>query len=201
MLQATRHYQPIAHGPVDLTWDEAPPAPDLPTIIGEPFGGGFYAGDIESDGQWYKLIVADVVADITGINSRWKTTNSNTPNTAHLTDGVANTSAMIAAGIELHPAAAHCIAHRGGGNADWYMPAKDELNVIYLNLGFNRPACPAHFQSGGEQAFSSAYYWASTQNSSSYGWVRHFSDGGQSYSPKTSTSQRVRPVRRLQFNP
>lgn len=201
MLQATRHYQPIAHGPVDLTWDEAPPAPDLPTIIGEPFGGGFYAGDIESDGQWYKLIVADVVADITGSDSRWKTASSTTPNTGHLTDGLANTSAMIAAGIELHPAASHCIDHRGGGNADWYMPAKDELNVIYQNLGYNRPNCPPDFQSGGPQAFSNAYYWASTQYSSSYAWGQRFSDGLQNYTSKDRTTRRVRPVRRLPFNP
>lgn len=201
MLQATRHYQPIAHGPVDLTWDEAPPAPDLPTIIGEPFGGGFYAGDIESDGQWYKLIVADISADITGANSRWKTTNSSTAGTDHLTDGVANTGAMIAAGIELHPAAAHCIDHRAGGNADWYMPAKDELNVIYQNLGYNRPNCPPDFQSGGPQAFSNANYWASTQQSAYSGWMQHFSNGSLGSGGKGFTGHRVRPVRRLQFNP
>src|SRR5690554_4244732 len=201
MLQAMRHYQPIAHGPVDLTWDEAPPAPELPTIIGEPWGGGFYAGDIESDGQWYKLIVADVSADITGTNSRWKTSNTNTSGTDHLTNGVSNTAAMIAAGIELHPAAAHCINHRGGGNADWYMPAKDELNVIYQNLGFNRPNCPPDFQAGGPQAFSSAYYWASTQYSSDSGWKQQFSGGSQGSGNKANTTRRVGPVRRLQFNP
>lgn len=177
-------------------------APDLPSIIGEPWGGGFYAGDIEyPDGQWYKLIVADVSADITGTNSRWKTTNTSTAGTDHLTDGVANTSAMIAAGIELHPAAAHCIDHRGGGNADWYMPAKDELNVIYQNLGYNRHNCPPDFQSGGPQAFSNAWYWASTQSSSGYGWVQRFSDGSQNVSNKTYTNRRVRPVRRIPFAP
>lgn len=201
MLQATRHYQPIAHGPVDLTWDEAPPAPDLPTIIGEPFGGGFYAGDIESGGVWYKLIVADKAADITGTNSRWKTTNSATAGTDSLTDGVANTSSMIAAGIALHPAANHCVNHAGGGNSDWYMPAKDELNVIYQNLGYSRPNCPPDFLSGGPQAFANAWYWASTQASPYTGWIRRFSDGVQDGAGKTDPSPRVRPVRRLQFNP
>lgn len=199
MLQAMRHYQPIAHGPVDLTWDEAPPAPELPTIIGEPWGGGFYAGDIESDGQWYKLIVADVSAEVHGL--RWKTANTDTPNTNHLTDGVANTNAMVAAGIGEHPAAAHCIGHRGGDFDDWYFPAKDELNVIYQNLGYNRPNCPPDFQSGGPQAFANTYYWASTQYSPSSGEIQRFSDGNQTYNTKTSTSRRVRPVRRLQFNP
>lgn len=188
------------NGSVTITWEGTVVNP-LPTIIGEPFGGGFYAGDIQSDGQWYKLIVADVSADITGANSIWKTTTTSTAGTDHLTNGVANTSAMIAAGIELHPAAAHCIDHRGGDNADWYMPAKDELNVIYQNLGFNRPNCPPDFQAGGPQAFSDAYYWSSTQNSSTWGWGQRFSDGNQNNLTKTTTNRRVRPVRRLQFNP
>lgn len=181
--------------------DTTSPAPDLPTIIGESFGGGFYAGDIEIEGQWYKLIVADVSADITGANSRWKTSNTDTPGTDHLTDGVANTSAMIAAGIELHPAAAHCIDHRGGGNADWYMPAKDELNVIYQNLDYGRPNCPPDFLSGGPQAFTNAWYWASTQYSSDLGWSQLFGGGNQGSNSKPGSNRRVRPVRRLQFNP
>lgn len=178
------------------------PTPNpLPTVIGEPYGGGFYAGDIESDGQWFKLIVADVSADITGANASWKTTSTDTPNTDHLTDGVANTAAMIAAGISLHPAANHCVNYDGGGYTDWYMPAKDELNVIYLNLGYNRPDCPPDFLSSGPQAFSDEWYWASTQYWIADGWVRHFSNGTENYYNKTYTSRRVRPVRRLQFNP
>lgn len=175
----------------------------LPTVIGEAYGGGFYAGDIEyPDGQWYKLIVADKAADIVGVNSRWKTSNTDTPGTGHLTDGVANTAGMIAAGIGLHHAAAHCISHTGGGFEDWYMPAKDELNVVYQNLGFNRPNCPPDFQSGGPQAFSSAGYWASTQYSTATrGWMQSFSNGSPSFSNKDVTFYRVRPVRRIAFTP
>lgn len=171
----------------------------LPTVIGEAFGGGFYAGNIKSDEQWYKLIVADKGAETA---TRWKTTANSTPNTDHLTDGVANTSAMVAAGIELHPAASHCIEHRGGGNADWYMPAKNELNVIYQNLGPRLPNCPAHFQSGGAQAFSTSSYWSSTEhNVLARGWVQYFSNGNPDSTLKTSASPRVRPVRRIPFTP
>lgn len=177
------------------------PEPPLPSELGEPFGGGFYAGDIEIEGQWYKLIVADISADITGENSRWKTTRTSTPNTGHLSDGVANTNAMIAEGIELHPAANHCVSYDGGGYTDWYMPAKDELNVIYQNLGLDRPDCPPNFQIGGSQAFSNAWYWASTQHDSLNGWVQRFNNGSHGSSNKSSTSLRVRPVRRIPFNP
>jgi|SRR5690554_3112371 len=185
---------------VTVTWEGTVINP-LPSVIGETWGGGFYAGDIESDGQWYKLIVADVSADITGTNSRWKTVNTTTLGATHLTDGIANTNMMIAESIELHPAAAHCIDHRGGDFDDWYFPAKDELNVIYQNLGFNRPNCPPNFQLGGPQAFSNSLYWASTQNAAAYGWLQHFGSGSLNYTNKTDSTRRVRPIRRIPFNP
>lgn len=176
------------------------PAEPLPTVFGEPYGGGFYAGEIQyPDGQWYKLIVADIAADIAG--ATWKTSNSITDGADSLTDGVANTSSMIAAGITLHPAANHCINYSGGGNSDWYMPAKDELNVIYQNLGYARPNCPAAFLSGGVQSLAGAYYWASTQNGGTYGWGQRFSDGWSTGSNKTDATRRVRPVRRIAFTP
>lgn len=173
-------------------------AEPVPTIIGESFGGGFYAGDIESGGQWYKLIVADVSADTI---RTWKTTNSDTPGTDHLVDGVSNTNAMITAGIELHPAAAHCIDHQGGGFGDWYMPAQNELNVVYQNLGHDRPNCPPDFQAGGPQAFSAAYYLASTQYLTTFGRCQHLGSGYRNYFGKTYPNQRVRPARRIPFTP
>src|SRR5690554_528861 len=108
---------------VTVTWEGTVVDP-LPSVIGESFGGGFYAGDIEyPDGQWYKLIVADKSADIAGANARWKTTPTTSVGTDSLIDGGANTAAMVTAGISQHPAANHCISHRGGGFEDWYMPA------------------------------------------------------------------------------
>lgn len=178
----------------------------LPSEIGQPFGGGFYAGDIQyPDGQWYKLIVADKSADITGTNSRWKTIGTDTPGTEHEVDGMSNTTAMIAAGIELHPAANHCVNHTGGGNSDWYMPSKDELHAIYLNLGSDTEDCPPDFRSGAPQAFSGAYYRSSTQRPDGWkdkAWSEQFLYGGyQVAENKSSTNRRVRPVRRIPFSP
>lgn len=85
------------------------------TAIGDFVYGGYYAGNLLIEGTTYALLVADVSADITGADSRWKTSNTSTAGTDHLTDGVANTNAMIAAGIELHPAANHCVNYDGGG--------------------------------------------------------------------------------------
>lgn len=191
----------------DLVGDleAATPVEPLPTVIGEPAGGGFYAGDIEyPDGQWYKLIVADVSADITGENARWKTEGTETPGTDHDVDGAANTAAMVAAGIELHPAAAHCVNHRGGDFEDWYMPAIEELYVIRENLSPALSDGPPDFQDGGPQAFSGVEdYWASTQfsNYPGNGWIYNFWNDSASYDGKTETEYRVRPVRRVPFSP
>lgn len=196
LMQAERHYQPIAHGPVDIEWEEAPPEPDLPTVIGQEFGGGFYAGDIEDNGQLYKLIVADIEADVYGLP--WMSPRGNWPQAVSGTDGLGNTQSM--AGDVRFAAGNHCLDWRGGGFNDWYMPAKDELNVLYLNLGFNRPDCPDRFRSGQDQAFySSDYYWTSTQHSSTNAWLQRFSSSAQGNVSKTSAARRVRPVRRLPF--
>lgn len=188
-------HQPITHGPYFIETGSA----DLPTVIGESFGGGFYAGDIEDGGQWYKLIVADIEADVYGLP--WGGYGTDLQAATSNTNGPANTEAMAAAGPGVHPAAEHCLNWRGGGFDDWYMPARSELQVIYENLGHDRSP-PAGFESGGAQAFhASNYYWSSTQGSSTNAWYRRFSDGHESYTSKNYTYRRVRPVRRLAFNP
>lgn len=169
--------------------------------IGCPMDGGFYAGDIQyPNGQWYRLIVADVSADVYGL--QWKTADTDTQDSYEYEDGVTNTDAMIAVGVEDHPAANHCVNYDGGGYADWYMPALDELYTIYQNLGPNEPDCPPNFQSGGPQAFSDELYWSSTQYEPYTGWLQSFIDGSQhEYYNKTDTNHRVRPVRRVPFTP
>lgn len=171
-----------------------------PPAIGEYWTGqgGYYAGDITyADGRQFHLVVADKSADITGANSQWKTSNTTTAGTTNLSDGMANTESMIAAGIELHPAANHCVNYAGGENSDWYLPAKDELNVIYLNL--NPSVSQSNrFANGGAQAFNNWHYWSSTEFNSAYPWSQLLTDGtiGNVYA-KTQTFQYVRPIRRV----
>lgn len=167
--------------------------------IGEPYGGGFYAGDIEIEGQWYCLIVADISADTP---KRWKETNTATTGTDHLTDGAANTAAMLSAGIPaLHPAAAHCVDYSGAGHTDWYMPSREELNLIYTNLGLNQPSSPPEFQWNGAQAFNPyTNYWSSTQAATTTAHSKSFTNGNWNSASKQN-SRRVRPIRRLALTP
>lgn len=157
----------------------------IPTTPGTPFGGGLYAGQItEDDGITYAIIVAPKAqgGEASGTLA-WKTPQTTTTGTDSLNNGFNNTAAMVAAGISLHPAAQFCKGLSINGYTDWYLPAKDELNLIYTNRG-------------SLDAFVQDYYWSSTQNSSISSWGQEFNSGYQ-YSFSKSTTSYVRGVRRV----
>jgi len=194
----------------------------IPTEPGTPFDGGFYAGRINVDGQAYALIVAPK-AEGEHQDAAWNDSRKTIDGAKSPADGHANTQAMAAAGSKL---AQWALDLRIGGHDDWYLPAQDELEVVYRNLkptteenylyarsGINLSALPpthpytrelpaqtaaAAFQAGGEQAFDDAWYWTSTQNAAndSYAWMQDF-DGGNQFIILKSDEYRARAVRRL----
>ena len=73
------------------------------------------------------------------------------------------------------------------GYTDWFLPSKDELDLMYENL---------HLQGLG--AFGSDYYWSSSESSSGSAWLQRFyggyqGDGGKDY------WNRVRAVRAFTY--
>ena len=125
-----------------MSWRITPTQP-IPAVIGEPFGGGYFAGYIShtADGNpTHALIVAPRADGATGAeytlttNLAWKTTNTTTAGTTSLFDGAANTAAMVTAGIADHPAANFCKNLSIGGFTDWYLPATAELEIAFVNL-------------------------------------------------------------------
>lgn len=194
-------------------------APGL--TIGGALGGGYYAGQISTTGNGVAThyLVVGPVATAQAVR-QWNTSNTNTPGTASIIDGPANTDAMNNA---THPAAFFCKGLSIGGFTDWYMPATNELEICYYNLkptttdnvtgtGINVNAVPARasnytltipaqtiatdFRSTGTEFFSSAYYWASTQATSGSGALKFFVNGALSEASK-SNNYRVRAVRRI----
>ena len=192
---------------------------EVPTTIGQSFGGGYYAGKINDGGTEYYLIVAPKA---TGESSekQWKTSNTSTTGTSSVIAGPTNSANM---NNSSHPAAQFCEGLSIGGFTDWYLPAKDELEVCYYNLkptttsnntaiGANTNAVPSRgsnytssvpaqtsateFKSGGAEAFAAGLYWSSTEGSSTVAWLQLFSDGSQGYGSKTE-SYYVRAVRRI----
>jgi hypothetical protein len=80
-------------------------------------------------------------------------------------------------------AARRCGTLNTGGYNDWFLPSKDELDLMYRNLKMK-----------GLGGFSSEWYWSSSENGNDYAWYQDFSDGSQYYTNKTNTGS-VRAVR------
>jgi len=200
--------------------------------IGSSLGGGFFAGYISHTANGvatHALIVAPAATGATGTgytvttNKQWKTTNTTTAGTTSTYDGAANTAAMVTAGIASHPAAQFCTGLSIGGYTDWYLPARDELEIAYYNLkptttsnntgyGINAYSVPARgsnytagtpaqttvtaFQTGNSEAFVADNHWSSTENSSTNAWKLIANNGDQSSFSK-NTNFRVRAFRKL----
>jgi hypothetical protein len=110
--------------------------------------------------------------------------NSVVPELTGIGDGQVNTSYIVLyhcseAGI----AAKLCDELTVGGYSDWFLPSKDELQLMYQNL---------HTQGFG--GFSSAYYWSSTESNAYNAWRFNFSFGVASNLSKSNTYY-VRAVR------
>ena len=195
-----------------------------PPAIGSAYEGGFFAGQISTAGNGvadYNLVIAPKSS---GENSdiQWKTSLTSTAGTSSVIDGPTNSANMNNAS---HPAAQFCEGLTIGGFSDWYMPARNELEVCYYNLkpttasnntssGTNTNAVPSRgsnytagtpaqtsatdFQTGNAEAFATANYWSSTEASSSEAFELSFATGFQGPNLKNdNASRRVRAVRRV----
>jgi hypothetical protein len=81
-------------------------------------------------------------------------------------------------------AAQVCVNLNFDGYKDWFLPSKDELNLMYTNL-----------KQKGLGGFSNNWYWSSSQYGNNSAWLQRFSDGYQNdYYNKNSTDS-VRAVR------
>ncbi|PKP59792.1 hypothetical protein CVT91_06155 [Candidatus Atribacteria bacterium HGW-Atribacteria-1] len=94
---------------------------------------------------------------------------------------------------ETDRAAQVCEALVYGGYSDWFLPSKDELNLMYTNLKV--------YGVGGFTNSFTCFYWSSSEtNAADCAWVQSFciygesTDGIQAYADK-NTEYRVRAVR------
>ncbi|MBV1872527.1 MAG: DUF1566 domain-containing protein [Gammaproteobacteria bacterium] len=97
--------------------------------------------------------------------------------------GAQNTVDILAGCLESDIAAELASNYVLGGYDDWYLPSKDELNAMYVNLHLN-----------GVGGFASSLYWSSSEASANVAWSQYFSYGTQTGDPKYDTL-RVRAVR------
>lgn len=199
--------------------------PPLPADIGAAYGGGFFAGQINQSGTVYNLVVGPLSAAQSQL--AWKNIGTGIIPVS-LIDGPQNTADLVADGNStVYPAAHFCNDLVTGGFSDWYMPAKNELEVCYYFLkptttandtssGANENAVSpepistnyssgspaqtsaAAFQSGGAQAFTANNYWSSTANTGNEATAwRQHFSYGLLYRESKLNSYRVRAVRRV----
>jgi hypothetical protein len=95
--------------------------------------------------------------------------------------GRRNTRIILAANSSA-PAARTCYDLNQGGKTDWFLPSKDELNLMYNNPAFK------------SWEITTDHYWSSSQKSATHAWDQSFSTGAVDFITKTS-ARTVRPIR------
>ena len=105
--------------------------PPPPGAIGSAYEGGFYTGKIVEGGVTYYLVVAPKSS---GENSSKKYKVSN--DVSDVATKTLNNGPAASASINnsSHTAAQFCEGLTIGGFSDWYLPARDELELCYRNL-------------------------------------------------------------------
>lgn len=155
-------------------------------------------GDVCSDGSLFAGFVIYnnssceplyVTDDNQSTSSQWKTatgTNDITdpPDKNDAVDGQYNRDNR---GAGTFPAFELCENNTYHGKSDWYLPARAELNLLWLNQ--------AAIDANAAGNFTTSYYWSSTEPSTNYGWYQDFAFGSQYYNSK-ALNYGVRCVRR-----
>ena len=195
-----------------------------PSVIGQAYGGGFYAGQIGVSGVATHYLVIGPVSSAQNSSIQYKNANTATTGADSDIDGPQNTADIVADGnATVYPAGHFCNDLVIGGYSDWYMPSKNELEVCYYNLkpgttsnntssGINPNAVPARasnytagtpaqtsvtdFKDTGAEDFALDLYWSSTEFSATNAWFQNFNTGNQSNSTKNNYFH-VRAIRRV----
>jgi hypothetical protein len=144
--------------------------------VGESFGGGVVFHVFKDAlGEEHGLICS--LTDLSTA-APWGLYGTDVPNCESSWNGAANTAAIMAAGVEAGSAAQLCDAYEAGGFSDWYLPAIDELNLMYnAKYHLNRSLS---LISGALPFDLSTYpiYWSSSEDNFLAAWVFDSSDGG-----------------------
>ena len=202
--------------------------------IGEAVAGGYFAGQINDGGTVYNLIVAPLVeGNLQGQYNgtiQWSTTGtSDAPEALNETYGGVTTTTFA---NPQHPLFDWCVNSATGPNGgngiggftDWYIPAKNELEILYRYLkpsaflnddgyGANPDAVPptenyteedpaqttvTDFQDGNTEAFEvNEFYWSATEYSPTEAWTHYFINGTQLPDYNKDSNYYAREIRRV----
>jgi len=164
-----------------------------PLQVGQAYGGGFYAGQISTTANGvatHYLIVAPKASGESP-NREWGQSDVTTGITSVI-NGPTNSASLAALGAA-YQAAVFCKNLTIGGYSDWYLPAKNELEVLYY---FLKPADFSNYTSIGSNAnavspepISTNYTSGSPAKTSAvgFGWYETNAFGVNNYWSSTET--------------
>lgn len=158
-----------------------------PAGLGCPYGGGYYTGAVSSPANYYLIIAPNASGCAC---CAWKTTQTATSGASSCTDGYATTRTAL--NNADHPAGNWTATRSINGFSDWYLPARDELNLMFTNQG----SMPAG--QGYQGTSFNSRYWSSTERNSSVACVVWF-DGGYIGNTLKNYALQIRAVRRVSF--
>jgi hypothetical protein len=119
-----------------------------PTTIGQAYGGGFYAGQISTTADGVATHYLIVAPKASGEASRAWGIYGTTTGITSVINGPTNSASLAALGAS-YQAAKFCEDLTIGDYSDWYLPAKNELEVMYY---FLKPTTTANNTSSGSNA-------------------------------------------------
>jgi hypothetical protein len=174
---------------------EAPAAPPAPVYkIGDtgPAGGIVFYDKGGNSGGWRYLEAAPASTES---KLKWLTNHVTVGGTkTEVGTGKRNTQIITADLSKGVPEAAlHCVELEHEGFQDWFLPSRDELNLMYINL--------KRKDLGG---FGNDLYWSSSEDEPYRwsSWYQNFSDGVQGTAPNAvvnvkTSAYRVRAIRQF----
>jgi hypothetical protein len=124
------------------------------------FATVFYDKGAYSEGWRYlevsRIDLMKITNDSNGI--AWGYSNYPVPGarSAGIGKGKANTKAIVETCNDDGNAAKMCMEYKDYKNGQWFLPSKDELDLIYLNLHKGKKE--------GERLFRDLVYWSSTED-------------------------------------
>ncbi|MHB8277094.1 MAG: protein kinase domain-containing protein [Candidatus Humimicrobiaceae bacterium] len=138
-----------------------------------PAGGLIFYVNPDNEADGWKYLEAAPSDQSTGIqwyNGSYVTTNATA---TAVGIGQANTQTIVNIQGSGTYAAQLCNDLTVGGYSDWFLPSKDELKEMYVNLYLK-----------GLGGFASDYYWSSSENDAYPAWYQAFYSGAQGSSGK-----------------
>jgi len=177
-------------------------AAPIPAAIGAAYGGGYFAGQINVSGVVYNLVVSDQSVG-QALGKTWGPVGVDTGYVSVI-NGPANSAGLAALGAS-YQGATFCESLNTGGYTDWYLPAENEMGVMYY---FLKPSTFSNNTSSGANAnavFPQPISTAYTSSNPTQTTATAFQSGGaQVIAPAfdiamTSTEEDANQARRVGF--